>query len=76
VINVIFLFELPTAVLGLGILFKALIRGLPTWFHERLTPAFASVLRAFTEFGSSAWIAIVLSALVLFFVWKHGGNRS
>ena len=44
--------------------------GLATWFHERLTPAFVAVLRAFTEFGSAEWIGVVLFALVLFFAWK------
>ena len=29
------------------------------------------MLRALTEFGSSEWRAIVLSALVLLFVWKR-----
>ena len=41
------------------------------WFHERLTPVFVSVLRAFTEFGSGEWIGIILFALVLFFAWKR-----
>lgn len=41
------------------------------WFHERLTPAFVSVLRAFTDFGSGEWIGLVLFGLVLFFVWKR-----
>jgi membrane-associated phospholipid phosphatase len=44
---------------------------LATWFHERLSPAFVAVLRAFTDFGSAEWIAIVLFALVLFFAWKR-----
>jgi membrane-associated phospholipid phosphatase len=44
---------------------------LATWFHERLTPAFAAVLRAFTDFGSGEWIGIVVFALVLFFAWKR-----
>ena len=44
---------------------------LATWFHERLTPAFVSVLRVFAEFGSGEWIGIVLFALVLFFAWKR-----
>jgi len=42
-----------------------------TWFHAHLTRAFVSVLRAFTEFGSSEWIGVVLFSLVLFFVWKR-----
>jgi len=41
------------------------------WFHQRLTPAFVSMLRAFTDFGSGEWIGIVLFALVVFFVWKR-----
>jgi membrane-associated phospholipid phosphatase len=41
------------------------------WFHERLTPAFVSVLRAFTDFGSGEWIGLVMFGLVLFFVWKR-----
>jgi membrane-associated phospholipid phosphatase len=41
------------------------------WFHSHLTQTFVSVLRAFTEFGSSEWIGIVLSCLVLFFVFKR-----
>ncbi len=40
------------------------------WFHAHLTRAFVSVLRAFTEFGSSEWIGAVLFCAVLFFVWK------
>ena len=42
-----------------------------TWFHAHLTRTFVSVLRAFTEFGSSEWIGVVLFLLVLFFVWKR-----
>jgi undecaprenyl-diphosphatase len=45
--------------------------GIATWFHERLTPVFVSVLRAFTEFGSGEWIGISVFALVLFFAWKR-----
>src|SRR6184192_3639474 len=45
--------------------------GIATWFHERLTPVFVSVLRAFTEFGSAEWIGVILFALVLFFAWKR-----
>ena len=39
-------------------------------FHAHLTHTFVSVLRAFTEFGSSEWIGVVLFFAVLFFVWK------
>jgi undecaprenyl-diphosphatase len=45
--------------------------GIARWFHERLTPVFVSVLRAFTEFGSAEWIGVILFALVLFFAWKR-----
>lgn len=45
--------------------------GVATWFHERLTPVFVTMLRAFTEFGSGEWIGIVMFGLVLFFVWKR-----
>ncbi len=41
------------------------------WFHAHLTRTFVSVLRAFTEFGSSEWIGVVLFLLVVFFVWKR-----
>jgi membrane-associated phospholipid phosphatase len=71
VINAVFLFEPPTAILGLANPFQSTDQGIATWFHERLTPAFVSVLHALTEFGSGQWIGIVLFALVLFFVWKR-----
>jgi undecaprenyl-diphosphatase len=45
--------------------------GIALWFHAHLTPAFVSVLRGVTEFGSSEWIAIVLSLAVVFFVFKR-----
>jgi undecaprenyl-diphosphatase len=51
--------------------FSGADHGIATWFHERLTPTFVSVLDAFTEFGSGQWIGIVLFALVLFFAWKR-----
>jgi membrane-associated phospholipid phosphatase len=57
--------------LGLANPFQNIDKGIATWFHDRLTPALASVLRTLTEFGSSEWIGIVLFALVLFFVWKR-----
>jgi undecaprenyl-diphosphatase len=71
VINAVFLLERPTAILGLANPFQSTDQGIATWFHERLTPAFVSVLHALTEFGSSEWIGIVLFALVVFFVWKR-----
>ena len=44
--------------------------GIATWFHERLTPAFVNVLRAFTEFGSAEWIGVVLFCVALYIAWK------
>jgi undecaprenyl-diphosphatase len=41
------------------------------WFHAHLTQSFVTVLRSFSEIGSSEWIGIVLSCLVLFFVFKR-----
>jgi undecaprenyl-diphosphatase len=41
------------------------------WFHERLTPAFVAVLRAFADLGSGERIGIVVCGLVLFFAWKR-----
>jgi membrane-associated phospholipid phosphatase len=71
VINAVFLFEPPTAMLGLANPLQSTDQGIATWFHARLTPPFVSVLHALTEFGSSEWIGVVLFALVLFFVWKR-----
>jgi undecaprenyl-diphosphatase len=71
VINAIFLFDHPTAILGLVNPFQSTDQGVATWFHNRLTPAFAGVLHALTDFGSGEWIGIVLAALVLFFAWKR-----
>jgi undecaprenyl-diphosphatase len=42
-----------------------------TWFHTHVTGTLVTVLRAFTEFGSSEWIGSVLFILVVFFVWKR-----
>ena len=70
-INAVFLLERPTAILGLANPFQSADQGIATWFHERLTPAFASVLHALTEFGSGKSIGIVVFVLVLFFVWRR-----
>jgi undecaprenyl-diphosphatase len=45
--------------------------GVALWFHNHLTPAFVSILRGITEFGSSEWIALVLSISVVFFSFKR-----
>jgi membrane-associated phospholipid phosphatase len=60
-----------TAILAAGNPFWGADHGIAIWFHERLTPTFVMVLHAFTEFGSSEWIGIVLFAVVLFFAWKR-----
>ncbi len=70
-INAAFLFAPPTAILGLANPFQTTDQGIATWFHNRLTPAFAGVLHTITDFGSGAWIGAVLLALVLFFAWKR-----
>jgi len=70
VINVPFL-QASTAAVAVVNPFSGADHGTATWFHERLTPAFVTILHAFTEFGSGEWIGIVLCALVLFFVWKR-----
>ena len=70
-INAAFLVNTPTAILGLANPFQNTDQGIATWFHDRLTPAFAGVLHALTEFGSGQWIGIIVFALVVFFVWKR-----
>ena len=57
--------------LGLANPLQSTDQGIATWFHHHLTPTFVSVLHAFTDFGSSEWIGVVLFVLVLFFVWKR-----
>jgi undecaprenyl-diphosphatase len=57
--------------MGLVNPFQSTDQGIATWFHNRLTPAFADVLHTVTEFGSGEWIGIVLLAVVLFFAWKR-----
>src|SRR6266404_7580176 len=45
--------------------------GIAAWFHAHLTHKFVAILRAITEFGSSEWIAVVLSVAVLLFIFKR-----
>jgi len=71
VINALFPLENSMATLAVENPFRSADHGIAVWFHERLTPMFVTVLHAFTEFGSSEWIGVVLFALVLFFVWKR-----
>jgi membrane-associated phospholipid phosphatase len=60
-----------TAPLAVANPFAGTDHELAGWFHNRLTPAFVSVLRAFTDFGSGEWIGLVVFGLVLFFAWKR-----
>jgi undecaprenyl-diphosphatase len=71
VTNGLFLLRNPVPALAMANPFWSADHGIATWFHGRLTPAFVSVLRAFTEFGSAEWIGVILFALVLFFAWKR-----
>lgn len=41
------------------------------WFHGHLSHTFITILRAFSEPGSSTWIGIAVFLGVLFFVWKR-----
>ena len=60
-----------TPLLAIGNPVAGIDRGVALWFHAHLTPTFVSVLRGITEFGSSEWIAIVLSISMLFFIFKR-----
>ena len=60
-----------TPLLAIGNPAAGLDHGLALWFHNHLTPTFVSVLRGITEFGSSEWIAVVLSLAVLLFIFKR-----
>src|SRR3989440_7328768 len=64
-------FLVTTPPLALANPLAGIDHGAALWFHAHLTPTFVSVLKGITEFGSSEWIAIVLSAAVLFFVFKR-----
>ena len=69
--NALFLPQNFVALLALANPLGGTDHELATWFHERLTPALVTVLRAFTDFGSGEWIGIVVFALVLFLAWKR-----
>jgi len=71
VTNTLFLPQNFVALLALANPFGGTDHEVAPWFHQRLTPAFVAVLRAFTDFGSGEWIGIVVFALVLFFAWKR-----
>jgi membrane-associated phospholipid phosphatase len=71
VTNALFLPQNFAALLGFANPLGSTDHELATWFHERLTPAFVSVLRTFADFGSGEWIGLVIFGLVLFFVWKR-----
>src|SRR5437867_11617882 len=69
--NVLFHSQNSMTALAVANPFWSADHGIAAWFHDRLTPVFVSVLRAFTEFGSGEWIGIILFALALFFTWKR-----
>lgn len=46
-------------------------RGIAFWFHAHLNQTFVSVLRIFSELGSSESIGAILFCLVLFFTFKR-----
>jgi PAP2 superfamily protein len=71
VTNALFLPQNSVAPLALANPLAGTDHELAGWFHERLTPVFVSVLRAFTDFGSGEWIGLVMCGLVLFFAWKR-----
>ena len=71
VINVPLILQAPMAPLAVANPLSGADNGIATWFHQRLTPTFVTVLHGFTEFGSGEWIGVALFALVLFFVWKR-----
>jgi undecaprenyl-diphosphatase len=64
-------FFVTTPLLAMGNPVAGIDHGVALWFHAHLTPAFVSVLKGITEFGSSEWIAIVLSLGVLYFSFKR-----
>ena len=69
--NTLLLSQNSIAALAVANPFWSADHGAATWFHERLTPLFVSVLRVFTEFGSGEWIGVIMFALVLFLAWKR-----
>jgi membrane-associated phospholipid phosphatase len=64
-------FFVTTPQIALANPFAGIDHGVALWFHAHLAPTFVSVMRGITEFGSSEWIAIVLSIAVLFFIFKR-----
>src|SRR6266481_5284472 len=64
-------FFVTTPLLAIGNPVAGIDHGVAAWFHAHLTQTFVAVLRAITEFGSSEWIAIVLSLAALFFIFKR-----
>lgn len=62
---------MTTPLLAIGNPVAGIDQGIALWFHSHLTPAFVGLLRAITEFGSSEWIAVVLSIAVVLFLFKR-----
>src|SRR6266542_6993975 len=69
--NVLFLPQNSMSALAVANPFWSADHGIATWFHAHLSPAFVTVLRAFTEFGSGEWIGIIMFAVALFVAWKR-----
>jgi len=72
----LFVINLPTLpqkcdIVGVANPFATPDHELAAWFHAHLSPAFVTVLRAFTDFGSGEWIGLIVFALVVFFAWKR-----
>ena len=76
VINAAFLFEPPMAILGLANPLQSTDQGIATWFHDRLTPAFATLLHTLTEFGSRKSIGILSLCWYYFSSGNRGGHLS
>jgi undecaprenyl-diphosphatase len=60
-----------SGLLAMGNPFAGADHSLAAWFHAHLSQTFVTVLRTFSEFGSSEWIGIVLSVAVVFFVFNR-----
>jgi membrane-associated phospholipid phosphatase len=60
-----------SGVLAVANPFSGADHGIALWFHAHLTQTFVTVLRTFSEFGSSEWIGAVLSIAAVFFMVKR-----
>ena len=60
-----------SGVLAVANPFAGADHGIALWFHAHLSQTFVTVLRTFSEFGSSEWIGAVLSIAAVFFMVKR-----